>query len=84
MDRAISSSKILKVKNIFSAVNSGQLCFSRQAQVVKNPECKTYIQYTENFQGKRKLLKNRERLKNFQYSVYSLGGDLCNLGLCSL
>jgi len=32
------------------------------------------------FQGKHKLLKNRERWKNFQYSVYSFGGDLCNLG----
>jgi len=38
------------------------------------------MQYSENFQGKRKLLKNRERLKFFQYSVYPLGGDLCNLG----
>ena len=54
--------------------------FSGQAQVVKNPECKNYMQYSENFQGKRKLLKNRERLKFFQYSVYPLGGDLCNLG----
>jgi len=25
--------------------------FSGQAQVVKNPECKKYIQYSENFQG---------------------------------
>jgi len=25
------------------------------------------------FHGERKLLKNRERWKNFQYSVYSLG-----------
>jgi len=32
------------------------------------------------FQGKCKLLKNPERWKNFQYSVYSLGGDPCNLG----
>jgi len=33
------------------------------------------------FQIKRKLLKNPERWKNFQYSVfsvYSLGDDLCN------
>jgi len=40
---------------------------SGQAQVVKNPECKKYIHYSEDFQGnsvffqgKRKLLKNRE------------------------
>jgi len=41
--------------------------FSGQAQVVKNPECKKYFQHSENFQGnsvfqgKGKLLKNRER-----------------------
>jgi len=35
------------------------------------------------FLGKRKFLKNPEQLKYFQYSVfsvYSLGGDPCNLG----
>jgi len=31
---------------------SGQTLFSGQAQVVKNPECKKYIQYSEKFQGK--------------------------------
>ena len=38
--------------------------------------------YQDNsvFQGERKLLKNRERWNNFQYIVYSLGGDPCNLG----
>ena len=39
------------------------------------------------FQGKRKMLKNPEQLKYFQYSVfsvYSLGGDPCNLGKCSV
>jgi len=47
---------------------------------------KIYIQYSETFlgklyfQGKRKLLKDPEPRKNFQYSVYSLGGDPCNLG----
>ena len=30
----------------------GTLCFSGQAQVAKNPECKRYIQYREKFQGK--------------------------------
>jgi len=35
----------------------------------------------------RKLLKNRERWKKFQYSVYSLGDDPRNLGysvVCNL
>ena len=47
---------------------SGKTLFSGQAQIVKNPECKKYIHYSENcqgnsiffFQGKRKFLKNRE------------------------
>jgi len=30
---------------------SGETLFSGQAQVVKNPECKKYIQYSEFFQG---------------------------------
>ena len=54
--------------------------FSGQAKVVKHPECEKYIHYSENFQGnsvffqgKRKLLKNRELWKNFQYSVIHLG-----------
>jgi len=35
------------------------------------------------YQGKPKLVENPERWKKFQYSVfsvYSLGGDQCNLG----
>jgi len=39
------------------------------------------------FQGKRKLLKNPEPGKKFQYnvfSVYSFGADPCNLGYCSV
>ena len=35
----------------------GQTLFSRQAQVVKNPECKKYIQYSENFQGKLRFFR---------------------------
>jgi len=41
----------------------GTLCFSGQARVAQNSECKKYIQYSEKlqrklcFQGKRKLLK---------------------------
>jgi len=56
------------VKNIFNTVkNFSESLFSGQAQAVKNPECKKFIQYSENFrailffQGKRKLFKNRER-----------------------
>jgi len=67
---------------------SGESLFAGQAKVVTNPECKKYIiHYSENFQGnsvffqgKGKLLKNRELWKNYQNSVYSLGGDPCNLG----
>jgi len=92
--------------------------FQGNRKLLKNPECKQYIQYSEKFsahsvfQGKRrvaqkswmirnifdavknftgnsaygskrKLLKNLEQWKYFQYSVfsvYSLGGDPCNLG----
>jgi len=36
------------------------------------------------FQGKRILLKNPERWKIFQYSVYSLGGDPCTLDQSSI
>ena len=39
------------------------------------------------FQDKRKLLKNPEPGKKFQYnvfSVYSFGADPCNLGYCSV
>jgi len=40
--------------------------FRGKRKLLKNPECKTYIPYSENFrgksvfQGKRKLLKNPE------------------------
>jgi len=57
-----SCSKIQNVKSIFhTAKNFWETLFSGQAQVVKNPECKKYTQYSEKFQGKRKLLKYRER-----------------------
>jgi len=57
-----SYSKILNSKKYihYSENFQGTLCFSGQAQVVKNPECKKYTHYRENFQGKRKLLKSRE------------------------
>jgi len=63
-----SCSKILNGKNIFNTVIIfREILFSGQAQAAKNPECKKYIQYCENFraplffQDKRKLFKNRER-----------------------
>jgi len=29
----------------------GQLCFQGKRKLLKNPECKKYIQYSEKFQG---------------------------------
>ena len=43
------------------------------------PENLDRLQQSFKSQCKRKLLKNRERLKNFQCSMYSLGGDLCTV-----
>jgi len=34
--------------------------FQGKRKLLKNPECKKFIQYSEKFQGKRKLLKNPE------------------------
>jgi len=47
-------SKILNDKKyIFNTVNTGQTLFFRASlNFLKNPECKKYIQYSENFQGK--------------------------------
>jgi len=36
--------------------------------------------YGLDFITEHKFLKNREQWKNFEYSVYSLGGDPFNLG----
>jgi len=45
--------KILNDKKyILNTVNSGTLCFQGKHKLLKNPECKNYIQYSENFQGK--------------------------------
>jgi len=50
--------------------------FRANAKLLKNPKRKKYAQYSENFKatlfflGKRKLLKNRELWKKFQYSLY--------------
>jgi len=65
--------------------------FSGQAQVAqKSWKQKVYSlqwKFSEQlcyFQAKRKLLQNRELRKKFQYSVYSLGDDPCNLGYFSV
>jgi len=34
--------------------------FQGKRKLLKNPECKKYIQYSEKFQGKHKFLKNPE------------------------
>ena len=72
-----SCSKILNVKNIFNTVKNfrAQSVFQGKRKLLKNPECKTYIQYSEKFQGtvfqsKRKLLKNPECKKYIQYSEF--------------
>ena len=48
-----SCSKILNVKNIFNTVKNfrAQSVFQGKRKLLKNPECKTYIQYSEKFQG---------------------------------
>jgi len=63
-----SCSKILNVKRIFNTVKNfrAHSAFQGKRKLLKNPECQTYIQYSEKFQahsvfrGKRKLLKNPE------------------------
>ena len=53
----------------------GETLFSGQAQVVKNPECKKYIQYSEIFQsnsvfsGQTQVAQKLWTVKYFQYSV---------------
>jgi len=52
--------------------------------MVKNFNTVKIFKANSVFQSKRKLLKNPAPWKNFQYSVYSLGGYPCNLGKCNL
>jgi len=58
-----SSSKILNDKSIFNTGKKfrAHSVFQGKHKLLKYPECKNYIQYSEHFQDKRKLLKNRER-----------------------
>ena len=55
-----SCSKILNVESIFNIVKNfrANYVFQAKRKLLKNRECKKYIQYSEKFQGKRKLLKN--------------------------
>jgi len=48
-----SCSKILNVKRIFNTVKNfrAHSVFQDKRKLLKNPECKTYIQYSEKFQG---------------------------------
>jgi len=86
-----SCSKYLNNKNISVQWRiSGQICFSRQAQVAQKSWLIKIIKSIQwkfsgktLFQGKCKLFKNAERWRNFQcsdFSVYSLGGGPCKLG----
>ena len=77
------------VKTIFNTVKNfrEKLCFQGKRKLLKVLNAKsifTTVKISREslffFQGKRKLLKKRELWKKFQYSVYSLGGDPCNLG----
>ena len=75
--QAQSCSKILNVKSIFNTVKFFRKnCSQGKRKLLKNPECKNYIQYCEKFQGtrcfqgKRKLLKNPECKKYTPYSDF--------------
>ena len=57
----------------------GDSVFQGKRKLLKNPECKKYIQYSEKFQGKRELLKNPEWQNMFQYSE-KFQGKLCFSG----
>jgi len=49
------------IKNMHSVSEfKAHSVFQRKRTLLKNPECKKYIQYSEKFQGKHKLLKNPE------------------------
>jgi len=84
-----SCSKFLNDKKYFNTVKNSRVnsVFGASAScsktwMIKNIYSVQWIQGTSVFQGKRKLLKNPERWKKFQFSifsVYSLGYDLCYL-----
>jgi len=87
--QAQSCSKILNGKKYiqYSEKFQEKLCFQGKRMLIKILNIKSTFTTVKIFratlcffQGKRKLLKNRELWKNFQYGVYSLGGDPCNVG----
>ena len=45
--------------------------FQGKRKLLKNPECKKYIQYSEKLQGKRKLLKNLDYKNIFNTVAHS-------------
>ena len=61
--------------------------FRGKCKLLKNPECKTYIQYSEKILGKlcfwvqgQVAQKSWTMKKCSVHSVYSTGSDLCSLG----
>jgi len=78
-----SCSKILNIKSIFNTCSEkfqDNSLFQGKCKMAKNSNIVKNVRASSVFLGKRKLLKNPARLKKFQYSVYSLGGYLRNLG----
>jgi len=49
------------IRNVHSVSDfKAHFVFQGKRKLLKNLECKKYIQYSEKFQGKHKLLKNPE------------------------
>jgi len=54
-------------------VNSGYTLFFRAShKLLKNPECKNYIQYSEKFQGKFCFQSKRKSLKNPYFNAVNI------------
>ena len=77
-----SAQKSWMIKNISIQWKiPGKLCFQGKLKLLKILNVRSIFTTAKIsgqlcfFQGKRKLLKNRELWKNFQYSVYSLCSD---------
>ena len=76
------------IKNIFNTAKNFRALsvFQGKRKLLKNPECKKYIQYSENFRATLFFFRasascskivNGEKIFD---SLYSLGADPCNLG----
>ena len=65
-----SCSKFWRIKNTFNTVNSGHTVFQGKQKLLKHPECKTYIKYSEQFhdklcfQGKPQAAQKSWKIKN--------------------